>query len=119
VRRPESRSSLRSAASDLSTLGRFSTGRGLLDRLDLQECGVGRDLVDRHDVEDAHELAGAEHELVARVDVVGICRVTSFAAVLVVELVTLRVAYPVVAIRGYNVRSGRASAMFHAWRSDL
>jgi hypothetical protein len=44
--------------------------------LDFQEADVPRSfLVDRDDVEHPHELARAEHELVAGVDVVGVCGV--------------------------------------------
>jgi hypothetical protein len=42
----------------------------------------------------ALELAGAEHEFVAGVDVVGVCRIAGFAAVRVVHLVAEQLVLP-------------------------
>jgi hypothetical protein len=59
-----------------------SVPRPLTRRLDFQEPDVRRSfLVDRDDVEHPHEPAGAEHQFVARIYVVGLCRVACLAAV--------------------------------------
>jgi hypothetical protein len=62
-------------------------GRNFTQPARLQQGGERTVLfLDRNDVEHSDELAGAEHQLVAGSDVIGVCSVAGFAAVRVVQL---------------------------------